>query len=238
MRVGLIHGAWHTGQSWSLLQDSLAGHGIASDAVTLPSDEPGLDSGDYAEFATRTWSEIEEDLVLVAHSLGGLTAPAVAEMRPVSMIVYLAALLPAIGKSLAEQREGRPTMTQRWLTEYLPQQHREDNGNTWWSPELAEEIFYHDCPPQVARDAASQLRQQAAAPIIGRTPLEAMPQVPSAYIVCRDDRVVDPDWSRDAARERLGVETREIPGGHSPFLARPDRLAEEIIDIAGGFGLR
>jgi pimeloyl-ACP methyl ester carboxylesterase len=55
--------------------------------------------------------------------------------------------------------------------------------------------------------------------------------VPSAYIVCRDDRAVNPEWARRAARERLGVEPVEIDGGHSPFITRPMELAALIDSI-------
>ena len=57
------------------------------------------------------------------------------------------------------------------------------------------------------------------------TPLQAWPNVPSGYIVCTEDRTAAPAWARRAARERLGVEPIELPGGHCPFLSRPERLA-------------
>ena len=51
-------------------------------------------------------------------------------------------------------------------------------------------------------------------------------------IVCRDDRAINPDWVRTAARERLGVEAIELDGGHSPFLTRPGELAEVLDSLA------
>ena len=47
-------------------------------------------------------------------------------------------------------------------------------------------------------------------------------------IVCADDRALNPDWLRTAARERLGIDVAEIAGGHSPFLTRPSELAALI----------
>jgi hypothetical protein len=46
--------------------------------------------------------------------------------------------------------------------------------------------------------------------------------------VAAEDRIVNPAWSRRAARERLGVDPVELPGGHSPFLSRPGPLAEVL----------
>ena len=48
-------------------------------------------------------------------------------------------------------------------------------------------------------------------------------------IVASEDRAIDPAWSRVAARERLGVDAVEVPGGHSPFLARPAELADVLV---------
>jgi hypothetical protein len=39
---------------------------------------------------------------------------------------------------------------------------------------------------------------------------------------------VNPDWGREAARRRLGIEPLEIDGAHSPFLTRPAELAGVI----------
>jgi pimeloyl-ACP methyl ester carboxylesterase len=61
-------------------------------------------------------------------------------------------------------------------------------------------------------------------------PLAALPDVPSSYIVCADDRTISPAWSRRTARERLGVEAVELPGGHCPYLSRPAHLADVLTE--------
>jgi hypothetical protein len=40
--------------------------------------------------------------------------------------------------------------------------------------------------------------------------------------------MVNPEWSRRIAHERLDAELVELPGGHSPFLSRPAALAEVL----------
>ena len=57
------------------------------------------------------------------------------------------------------------------------------------------------------------------------TPLRRWPDVPVAYILGTDDRVVSHGYSNRAAREQLGVDPIEMAGGHSPFLSRPRELA-------------
>jgi pimeloyl-ACP methyl ester carboxylesterase len=63
-------------------------------------------------------------------------------------------------------------------------------------------------------------------------PLSKWPGVPSSYVVCAEDRTIQPEWSRRAARERLGIEAVELPGGHCPHVSRPGELAEVLAALA------
>ena len=99
-------------------------------------------------------------------------------------------------------------------------------------PHTATEIFYPDASPEVAKWAVERLRAQSYAVFAETTPLEAWPDVDCRSIVCRDDRAINPDWVRSAARERLGTEAVEIDGGHSPFMTRPAELARMIAALA------
>ena len=58
---------------------------------------------------------------------------------------------------------------------------------------------------------------------------DAWPNVETVSITCTEDLVVNPSWSNGIARERLGVEPIELPGGHSPFLAQPAALADVLL---------
>jgi pimeloyl-ACP methyl ester carboxylesterase len=92
-------------------------------------------------------------------------------------------------------------------------------------------LFYHDVPRDVALDAVSKLRGQSFTAMGEPSPLQAWPDVPTSYILCRDDRVVPPEWSRRVVADRLGIELDEIDGSHSPFLSRPADLADLLESI-------
>ncbi|HXI46373.1 MAG TPA: alpha/beta hydrolase, partial [Candidatus Acidoferrales bacterium] len=164
-----------------------------------------------------------EDPVIVAHSMAGVLAPIVATRRPVARVVYLSALLPQPGASLAEQRASEPVdgLVPPTVAEWT------DHGDGVWAvgPNTARELFFHDASPADAAWAAARLRPQAYVFMNEVTPLAAWPDVPATYIACRDDRAVNPAWGREAAHERLGVTALEIEGGHSPFITRPAELA-------------
>jgi pimeloyl-ACP methyl ester carboxylesterase len=56
--------------------------------------------------------------------------------------------------------------------------------------------------------------------------------VATVLIYATDDEFFEPVWERFAAREVLGVEPIEIPGGHFPMLEDPDSLAELLDRLA------
>src|SRR5262249_55893064 len=53
---------------------------------------------------------------------------------------------------------------------------------------------------------------------------ETWPDVPTRYLLCRDDRMFPAAWARRHARKRLDLEADEIDGGHYITLSRPREL--------------
>lgn len=230
MNIVLIHGAFHGAWCWELLTPILEGLGHAVIAPDLPISDRSAGASAYADAVLRSIvHDLDRPLLVVAHSLSGLVAPIVATRRPVARLVFLAAILPIPGKSADEQRDAEP-----WAT-YIPSAvdvSRPREGVLQVGPETAKELFFHDVPSELADWAIGRLQPQCEQVLSEMTPLTAWPEVPASYIVCRDDRSVDADWGRRAARARLRVEPVEIDGGHSPFLARPEELGRVIDAIA------
>ncbi len=50
--------------------------------------------------------------------------------------------------------------------------------------------------------------------------------MPTRVIAGRDDRFFPLDFQRRVARERLGAEVDEVPGGHLVALSQPAELTE------------
>jgi hypothetical protein len=53
------------------------------------------------------------------------------------------------------------------------------------------------------------------------------------YIICTEDQILGLEWARRIARDRLGADIIELPGGHSPFFSRPRVLADVLLRLAG-----
>ena len=229
MDIALVHGSYHGAWCWDFLRPELERRGHRVITMDLPISDPTLGAADYAK-TIEDALDPETEPIVVGHSMAGLVIPLVAAHRPVRRLVFLAAFLPAPGKSANDQRatepiDGRvPPSSAEWT----------DLGDDVWmvGPNTATELFFHDAPAAVARWATQRLRAQSYGVLKEITPLAAWPDVESRSIVCRDDRAINPAWVRAAARERLGVEAIELPGAHSPFLTRPRELAQVLDSLA------
>lgn len=191
--------------------------------MDLPVSDPTFGAREYAQAVDDALDRDSEPL-LVGHSMAGLVTPIVAAQRPIRKLVFLAAFLASPGRSANDQRATEP------IDARLPPTTAEwtDLGDDVWmvGPNTATELFFQDTPPDIARWATDRLRPQSYRVMSEISPLTSWPDVPSASIVCRDDRALNPDWVRKAAHERLRVEAIELVGGHSPFLTRPAELAQ------------
>jgi pimeloyl-ACP methyl ester carboxylesterase len=221
----LVHGAWHGAWCWERLTPELEARAHRVVAPDLPSDDPTATFIDYADVVLDAL-EGEDDVVLVGHSLAGNTIPLVAARRLVRRLVYLCAVVPIPGRSFNEQATIERDM---FFPGYEAGLIADGQGrSSWVDEEIARLTFFADCDERDAHAAFERLRPQSTAPYNIRCPIEGVPAAPHTYVVCAEDRIVNPDWSRRVARERLAAELVELPGSHSPFLSRPAALAEVL----------
>ncbi len=221
----LLHGACHGGWCWDDVGAHLAGAGHRVVAPDLPCDDLGAGLDQYAAVADLAVGDAGDDLVVVGHSLGALTAAVVASRRPVRRLVFVAGIIGAPGKSLQDLAEV-DTDRDGALAEGDIEMDAE--GRFRFTAAGAARALYHDCPADVAAGAARRLRFQRSM-WTEKAPFDAWPDVEIASVLCRDDRVVHPAWTRRTSVERLGVEPIELDGGHSPMLSRPAELAEVLL---------
>jgi pimeloyl-ACP methyl ester carboxylesterase len=209
----LIHGGGDSAWCWHLLAGELRERGHDVVAVDLPCEDESAGLWDYADTVVDAIAE-RADLVVVAHSLGGFTAPLVCTRVPVNLLVLVAGMVPSPGE----------TGTEWWAnTGYESAERKQEEHD---DSEIA--VFYNDVPPELAAEAVKMWRDQAETPMLEPWPLGAWPEVPTRYLLCRHDRVFPADWTRRVVEERLGITPDEIDGGHCPFLSRPDELAERL----------
>jgi hypothetical protein len=205
----LIHGAGDGGWYWHLVEAALRERGHGAVAPDLPDGEgPGL--RDYADAVLDAIGD-RTDLVVVAQSFGGFTAPLVCDRTTAELLVLVAPMIPTPGEA----------------------------PDDWWSntryvspPGASDddlETYYHDVPPALAEEAMRRSRAHPSSRA-GREPwpLAAWPDVRTRVLLCRDDRLFGAEFVRRVAGERLGIAPDEIDGGHCVALARPAELAARL----------
>jgi hypothetical protein len=106
--------------------------------------------------------------------------------------------------------------------------HVGEAGAVTWDPDVAAPFFYRACDPETAGWAAARLRTQVWTTSREPCPLETWPACELVSIVCAEDELLNPAWSRRTARDVLGIEPVELPGGHFPMLGIPTLLAEAL----------
>jgi len=195
--------------------------------MDLPVDDGDATFEDYADAVLGSYPADLEDAVLVGHSLGAMVLPLVATSRPASLLVFLCGVIPNIeGKPW----DGAPPMSrpEAYETETL-----DDGSSVFRTLESARLSFYADCDPQDAAWAFERLRPQNSRSLWDRPyPLTQLPDTPRVAIAGVDDAAITIEFSRTVTRPRLGVDPIEIPGAHSPFLARPRELASLLDGLA------
>lgn len=203
----LIHGAGSDSWYWHLVTPRLRALGHDVVAVDLPCDDDAAGLCEYADTVARAVGDRQE-VILVAQSLAGFTAPLVCDRLAVILMVLVAAMTPRPGESAGEW----------WV----------NTGHQFPDPFDPQVIFAHDLPPEVAAESLAHVHDQSGTPFEKPWPLAAWPDVPTRFLLCQDDRFFPADFQRRVVHERLGIVPDEMPGGHLPALAHPGELVTRL----------
>ena len=213
----LISGAGGDPSYWQRVEPLLRERGHDVVAVDLPAED---DTAGLAEYVAVIEAGIDDrqDVILVAQSMGALSASVVASRRKVDRLVLVAPMIPTPGETggdwWANTGQGDAARA------YAEEQGRSTGGS--FDPF---EVFLHDVPPEVV-ESGPPPRDQSGRPFEDPWPLDSWPEVETRVIAGRHDRLFPLDFMRRLSRERLGVEPDVIESGHLPALARPEELVE------------
>lgn len=269
-----IHGAWHGAATWRRIIPRLQERGYTARALDLPGagvharspatyEKRPLDNAAFAvepspnadvsqEERTRSVISLIEEMdgpvVLVGHSLGGLTVSAVAEVVPdrLCALVYLAAFLLPPGMTAAAMIQhgtmGRAVVPSLFRADpagvgALRIDPRSDD------PTYLEQVktaFYADMSVNDFTQMLASLHcDEPAEVILQPSPVTAsgFGQVQRHYIRCLEDRAIPiegQDFMVAALDGAIGGETQlhTIASSHSPFYSQPDALVDVLADIA------
>lgn len=224
----LIHGGFHTSQCWAPFAAELERRGHRALTVDLPVSDPAAGPDEYLAACVEAFGDSAEPVVVVGHSIAGWTALRLDGLIPMSGLIFLCScinlrpgLYPAepLPMILADPKDWTP----------------DERGVITMEKHVARQYFYHDVPAQAADQALSWLVPQAAAGTVGPDGPIARPNVPCVYIQATDDRAVAGPWAKFASELLTTRPPIQIPGSHSPFLSRPQELADVFESVLADF---
>jgi pimeloyl-ACP methyl ester carboxylesterase len=234
----LVHGAWHGAWCWREIVPLLEAEGHRVLAPDLPghgSDDSPVSKMTLESYARRVQSTVEsasEPVVLVGHSMSGMVVTQAAEYARarVRRLVYLTAMLPGDGQSLAAlvgSFAGPDPVHAKVIVD-------EQAGTCVLADGAAAGLFYGECAPEAIEFALPMLRPEALVPLATpvRVTADGAGSLPRAYIECLRDGAITLGLQRHMQAALPCEPVLEIDSDHSPFLSRPRALSDHLLALA------
>jgi pimeloyl-ACP methyl ester carboxylesterase len=221
VNVVLVHGAWADGSSWTKIIGPLAADGIKVVAAPLP-----LTSfRDDVAALGRTLERVTGPVVLVGHAYAGAVIAAM-RSKQVKALVYVAALAPDEGETVAEVF---------YRTEPHPQAPKlaPDGHGLIYLPEAAFAAAFaqHATTEELAVLAAVQ-RPISPACITVAVERPLWKDRPAWFLLAEQDRMIVEANQRFMA-ERMQARMRTHPVDHMPLVTAPAVVLDIIREAAG-----
>jgi len=220
--IVLVHGAFADGSSWNKVIPKLEKDGYTVIAVQNP-----LNSYE-ADVATtkRAISFVKGPVVLVGHSYGGAVITGAGAGEPnVKSLVYIAAFGMDSGEPVAAA--GEKFAPAPLLGALVP----DAGGFLYVDRAKVHDVFCADIPEADAKLIAATQKPLHQSCFGGTAAKAAWKDVPAWYLVCSEDRAINPELERFYAK-RMNAKTTEIKSSHVPFLSHPDEVVKIIEDAA------
>jgi pimeloyl-ACP methyl ester carboxylesterase len=217
--IVFAHGLWADGSCFSKVIPALQadGHQVVSAQNSLDTLE-----GDVAA-VTRALGRVSSPAILVGHSYGGTVITAAGTDDRVAGLVYIAALAPDEDETSQSLQEQFP------VTDIFAHIEIAD-GRIWMLPSGIG-CFAGDLPEQEQRLVWATQCVPAADLFNQKLEGTAWRTKPSWYIVANNDRTVQPDLERFAAK-RMGAHTYDLDSSHVAMLSHPDFVLDVIREAA------
>jgi pimeloyl-ACP methyl ester carboxylesterase len=214
----LIPGAGGAAWYWHRVVPELRDRGHEAVAVDLPGADETAGLPEYADVVLAAIGD-RRDVVVVAQSMGGFTAPVACTRAGVRLLALVNAMIPLPGETAGD-----------WW------------GDTGWEPARIaaaraggypvefdlDAYFLHDVPADVAAAGEAHAFPEADIAFGQPCPIDRWPDVPTRVIAGGDDRFFPLEFQRRVAGERLGTGIDVVPGGHLAALSRPAELADRL----------
>ncbi len=232
----LVHGGGLAADSWELAIEEI--HHLAPELTVLAPDLPGRrnNPGDLGELTIADCvdslvGDIESaglaDIVIVGHSIGGMTLPGVATKlggARVREMIFAAAFLPPEGASLVDSLPWLlARIARRFVRRGVPRE----------TPRLLARFAYlNGVPLHRRRFMTGKLYPESLRVLVENVSRRGMPDaIPRTWILTLRDRAIAPKLQRKNIEALGGVQTLiEIDSCHCLMVSEPERLAGILVE--------
>jgi pimeloyl-ACP methyl ester carboxylesterase len=218
--IVLVHGAWADGSCWSNIILPLGKEGLKVTCAPIPLTSLTEDIAALQRVIGRTSGPV----LLAGHAYAGAVIAGAKEDR-VKSLVYVAALAPAEGETVAD-------------VFYRAQPHPEaphlepDAYGFIWMPEgFFGRAVAHKTSPEQATILQAVQRPIAVKCIREKAPAPAWKTKPSWFLLAEEDRMIAAETQGYMAN-RMGAKTRTHHVDHSPMYTSPEVVVSVILEAA------
>lgn len=219
--IVLVHGAFTDGSCWNEVILRLRVRGYRARAVS----NPLTSLVDDVEATRRVLEQEGGPVVLVGHSWGGVVTTEAGVASKVAALVYISALAPDAGESVANLQKHGPSSPA--MAAATPDAH----GFLWFDPERYHAGLAADVPEPRAFCMAMTQQPIAASSFAEPVQAAAWRQKPSYYLLSEQDRALSPQLQRWMA-DRMRATVHSVPSSHMSLIAQADAATALIAHAA------
>jgi len=225
--IVIVHGAWADGSSWSKVIPLLQAKGFHVVAVQ----NPLTSLADDVAATKRAIALQDGPVLLVGHSYGGVVITETGNDPKVVGLVYVAALAPPEGESVA-------SITKPFPPAPLGSEVRADAEGflTLTSKGIAED-FAQDLADN-EKQVLTATQGPTAAAVFGATVTTAAWKTRASwFVIASNDRAVSPELEK-AEAAAMKATSITIASSHVPMLSHPKEVADFIEQAAAKAGIQ
>jgi pimeloyl-ACP methyl ester carboxylesterase len=223
--VVIVHGAWADGSSWSKVILLLQAKSLHVVAVQ----NPLTSLADDVAATKRAIGSQDGPVLLVGHSYGGAVITEAGNDPKVVGLVYVAALAPSEGESVA-------SVTKPFPPAPLGSEVRADaEGFLTVTPKGIAEDFAQDLSDKEKQLLTATQGPTASAVFGGTITTAAWKSKPTWCVIASNDRTVPPELQK-AEAEAMKATSITVASSHVPMLSHPKEVADFIEQAAAKAG--
>ena len=215
--IVLVHGAFVDQTSWQPVADILSKKGYNVTLVENPLTSLAAD----VDATKQALAKQNGKTVLVGHSWGGVVITEAGNDPKVSALVYVSALAPDVGQSMATLSKSGP------VTEGAAAVHPDDKGNLYIDPKVFPSAVAADLPPKIAESLANHQLPLSVKAFEAPVDIAAWRDKPTFYVITTKDKVIAPEAQKMFAA-RMHAHITEVAGSHASLVVHAPEVAAAI----------